>query len=378
MTRNYSFELEDGTFDEICMRLSGNIDMASAGDLRKSILDTVDQEPLKNLVIDLQGVDYMDSAGAAVLIEVHRKCLERRNTLRLVNASATTQGLLDLVDFEHCKDSCHIGERPQPGLLTQIGDAVVDLYGNSLDMINFVGEGVWAFWRDLSAPQKIKWEPFTRLIERSGVDAVPIVVMLSFLMGAILAFQAAIQLRKFGANIFVADLVSVSICLEMGPLLTALIVAGRSGAAFAANIGTMQVTEEIDALRVMGLDPLRYLVVPRIIAVAIALPLLTIFADVMGILGGCVVSAASLDLTPMTYFNQIRGVLEISDVVKGLTKAFVFGVEIALIGCMRGFQVRGGAEGVGVATTSSVVTSIFVLTVTDAIFAMLFYYMRFI
>ena len=378
MADDYSFELEDGTFDEIRMRLSGNIDMDSAGALRKSMLETVGQEPLKNLVVDLEGVNYMDSAGAAVLMELHRKCLELRNTLRLINASATTQGLLDLVDFEHCKDRCSLGERPQPSLVTQIGDSTVDLSRNCVEMITFVGEGVWAFIRDLTAPRKIKWEPFAKLLERSGVDAVPIVVMLSFLMGAILAFQAAIQLRKFGANIFVADLVSVSICLEMGPLLTALIVAGRSGAAYAANIGTMQVTEEIDALRVMGLDPIRYLAVPRIIAVAVALPLLTVFADVMGILGGCVVSAASLDLTPMTYLNQVREVLEVSDVLKGLTKSFVFGVEIALIGCMRGFQVRGGAEGVGAATTSSVVTSIFVLTVTDAIFAMLFYYMRFL
>jgi len=189
-----------------------------------------------------------------------------------------------------------------------------------------------------------------------------------------LAFQAAIQLRKFGANIFVADLVSVSICLEMGPLLTALIVSGRSGAAYAAHIGTMQVNEEIDALRVMAIDPIRYLVSPRIIAVAFVLPCLTLFADLVGILGGCVVAVLSLDLTPLSFFNQVHKVLEVSDVVKGLLKSFTFGIEIAMIGCLRGFQVRGGAENVGQATTSAIVTCIFLLTVTDAFFAALFHY----
>jgi phospholipid/cholesterol/gamma-HCH transport system permease protein len=161
----------------------------------------------------------------------------------------------------------------------------------------------------------------------------------------------------------------------MGPLLTALIVSGRSGAAYAAHIGTMQVTEEVDALRVMAIDPIRYLVSPRILAVAFVLPCLTLFADLLGIVGGCIVAAFSLDVTPVAYFNQVHKVLEMSDVVKGLVKSFVFGIEIATIGCLKGFQVRGGAESVGNATTSAVVTSIFILTVTDAVFAVLYYYL---
>jgi phospholipid/cholesterol/gamma-HCH transport system permease protein len=224
----------------------------------------------------------------------------------------------------------------------------------------------------------MKWESLSRLIETCASDAIPIVTALSFLMGAVLAFQAAIQLRKFGANIFVADLVSVSICIEMGPLLTAMIVAGRSGAGFAAHIGTMQVTEEVDALRIMAIDPMRYLVSPRIIAVALAMPGLTLIADMVGILGGCVVAVLSLDLTPTTYLNQVTKILEVSDVAKGLTKSLAFGVEIALIGCFRGFQVRGGAESVGTATTSAVVTSIFIIVATDAIFSMLFHYVHLI
>jgi phospholipid/cholesterol/gamma-HCH transport system permease protein len=160
--------------------------------------------------------------------------------------------------------------------------------------------------------------------------------------------------------------------------MTAIIVSGRSGAAYAAHIGTMQVREEIDALRVMGIDPIRFLVSPRVIAVGIVLPCLTILADAVGILGGCFVAGIALDVTPAAYFNQVQRVLEVSDILKGLLKAFVFGIEIATIGCLRGFQVRGGADSVGHAATSGVVTCIFVLTITDALFAVMYHYSPFV
>jgi phospholipid/cholesterol/gamma-HCH transport system permease protein len=293
----------------------------------------------------------------------------------LINVPARIQSFLDLVEFEHFKIAGILQLQPAPPLLVQIGEGALTVRRNVRDIITFIGASVTALMYDLSHPRNLMWDRIWRLIERSGSDAVPIVTLLSFLMGAILAFQGAIQLRKFGANIFVADLVSLSICLEMGPLLTALIVSGRSGAAYAAHIGTMQVTEEVDALRVMAIDPIRYLVSPRILAVAFVLPCLTLFADLLGIVGGCIVAAFSLDVTPVAYFNQVHKVLEMSDVVKGLVKSFVFGIEIATIGCLKGFQVRGGAESVGNATTSAVVTSIFILTVTDAVFAVLYYYL---
>ena len=202
--------------------------------------------------------------------------------------------------------------------------------------------------------------------------------LLSFLIGSIVAFQGAIQLEKVRADLFTADMVSLSTCLEMGPLISSLIVCGRSGAAFAAEIGTMQINEEIDALRVMAIDPVRYIVSPRVVAVAMILPCLTLLADLMGTLGGCVVGAMTLDMTPSAYFNEVGKVLEFGDVIKGLTKSFAFGIEVALIGCMRGFEVKGGADNVGKATTSAVVTSLLVMTVTDALFSMLFYYMTLI
>jgi phospholipid/cholesterol/gamma-HCH transport system permease protein len=371
----FFIKVADRAFDELNVSLAGRISVENAELVRKRLVETVKGQPLKNVVIDLGAVEYFDSSAVAILIEVHRLCSELQNSLRLINVPPRIQSFLDLVEFEHFKVAGILRPEPGPGLLVQIGDGALIVRRNVRDIVTFIGESVTALARDLSHPRILKWDHIWQLIDRSGSDAVPIVTILSFLMGAILAFQGAIQLRKFGANIFVADLVSVSICLEMGPLLTSLIVAGRSGAAYAAQIGTMQVTEEVDALRVMAIDPIRYLVSPRILAVALILPCLTLFADLLGVLGGCVVAAFSLDITPVGYFNQVQKVLEVSDVVKGLVKSFVFGIEIATIGCLRGFQVRGGAESVGNATTSAVVTSIFILTVTDAVFAVLFYYL---
>lgn len=370
----YTVRAEDTHFDEICVHVTGSISMTNAEFVRRDLIRTMKAQPMKNVVVDLGKVDYFDSSGAAILMDMHRVSEELHNTVKLTNVPSRIQSILDLVDFEHRGESGILQPRPEPNVLVQIGDGILNVYRNAIDILIFIGAAVEALAMDLARPGKLKWDRLWKLIEKAGSDAVPIVTLLSFLMGGILAFQAAVQLRKFGANIFVADLVSVSICLEMGPLLTALIVAGRSGAAYAAQIGTMQVTEEVDALRVMGIDPIRYLVSPRILAVAFAMPCLTLMADLAGVVGGCLVAALSLDITPIGYFNQVHKVLEVSDVLKGLTKSFVFGIEIAMIGCLRGFQVRGGAESVGSATTSAVVTCIFILTVTDAVFAVLFYY----
>ncbi|MEW6533936.1 MAG: MlaE family lipid ABC transporter permease subunit [Thermodesulfobacteriota bacterium] len=374
----FALDIHEKTFDELSLVLRGRLWVENAEEVRGALMRAVEQEPLKNVVVDLSQIDYIDSSGAAVLMELYRKCRAMNNVLKLARAGPSVQRFLDLVDFDHFKDKPILRPRAAPPLLVQIGGGAERIYRTVQDIITFLGAASIALYEDLRHPRQVKWDPLWKLIERSGSDAVPIVAILSFLMGAILAFQAAIQLRKFGANIFVADLVSVSICLEMGPLLAAIIVAGRSGAAYAAHIGTMQVTEEVDALRLMGVDPIRFLVSPRIVAVGLALPCLTIFADIVGIFGGCVVSVFALDLTPITYFNQVGRVLEVSDVLKGLIKSFAYGVEIAAIGCLRGFQVRGGAESVGQATTSAVVTSVFVLTVTDAVFAMFYHYTRFL
>lgn len=374
MVDRYAIKINDRIFDELHLNISGKVSMANAGLVRSELIAVIKAHPLKNVVVDLGEVEYFDSAGAAVLSEMFRLSAELNNRLRLANVPPRIQKFLDLVDLEPGTPRGILEPITEPDLLIQIGDGLLKGVRTTQDIVTFIGAVVLAVASDVIRPGKFARDRGWKLIEKAGSDAVPIVMILGFLQGAVLAFQAAIQLRKFGANLFVADLVSVAICLEMGPLLTSIIVAGRSGAAYAAHIGTMQVNEEVDALRIMGIDPIRYLVSPRVLAVAVALPCLTLFSDLMGTIGGSVVATISLDMTATTYFDQVRKVLEVTDVAKGLVKSFVFGLEIAIIGCLRGFQVRGGAEGVGAATTSAVVTSVFVLTVTDAVFAVLFHY----
>ncbi len=370
----FQVKFRQQSFDELLIEVTGNASVDEAVALDRELLNILEAQPLKNVKLDLGGLDYLDGAGIAVIRNFVRNCKKLGNNAALVNIPSGGKRFLEGHESKSFASMGILEGIDEPDVATQIRHGMSYLKNSSVDMITFIGGVVDAFWSGLRRSGSIKWEGLAKLFAKAGVDAVPIVSALGFLMGAILAFQAAIQLRKFGANIFVADLVSVSICLEMGPLLTALIISGRSGAGYAAHIGSMQVSEEIDALRVLGIDPILYLVCPRIIAVALAAPCLTMISNIVGIIGGCVVASFSLDITPTTYFNQVRRVLEVSDVMKGLTKSIVFGIEIAIIGCFRGFQVRGGAESVGYATTSAVVTCIFVLTVTNAIFAVLFYY----
>lgn len=370
----FQIKYKQKSFDELIIEIAGSVSVDDASSLSNELDKILESQPLKNVKLDLLGIDYLDGAGIAVIRNFAHSCNKLHNTLTLLNIPTGARRFLEL---DRCRlyDGKSILEgMNKPDFPEQVRKGIITFKQSAYDMIAFVGAIVDAFVSGSRRPASIKWEGFATIFEKAGIDAVPIVVILSLLMGAILAFQAAIQLRKFGANIFVADLVSLSICLEMGPLLTALIMSGRSGAGYAAHIGAMQVSEEIDALRVLGIDPFLYLVSPRIIAVAIAAPCLTVLADVVGIIGGCLVAGFSLDVTPTAYFNQVKRVLEISDVFKGLIKSFIFGIQIASIGCLRGFQVKGGAEGVGSATTSAVVTCIFVLTVTNALFAILFYY----
>jgi phospholipid/cholesterol/gamma-HCH transport system permease protein len=211
-------------------------------------------------------------------------------------------------------------------------------------------------------------------MQRTGVDALPIIGLISFLLGLIIAFMSSIQLRQFGADIYVASLVSVAMTYELGPIMTAIIVAGRSGSSFASEIGSMKISEEIDALFTMGFDPTRFLVLPKIISAVIMVPILTLFSDVFAIIGGMIVGVFMLDITSVAYINQTFRALTLFDVFWGVMKSGVFAVIIAWIGCLRGFQVRGGADSVGQAATSAVVSSIFLIIVVDAIFAVIHIY----
>jgi phospholipid/cholesterol/gamma-HCH transport system permease protein len=231
----------------------------------------------------------------------------------------------------------------------------------------------WAFISPFKG-KPIRFKASIYEMVKAGYNSVPIVAVISFFIGIILAFQSAYQLKRVGALIYVANLVGVSITRELGPIMTAIIVSGRSGSAFAAEIGSMKAAEEVDALISMGINPIRFIVVPKLIALMIMMPALTIFSDFIGIAGGFVLSTTILEIHPANYFQQTMKALLIKDIITGLIKAWAFGIIITTVGAYQGFKVEGGAEEVGRRTTSAVVASIFLVIVFDLFFTTLFYY----
>ena len=241
-------------------------------------------------------------------------------------------------------------------------------------LLYFIGEVFAALAVAVRHPRSVRWRDALLIAENAGVNAIGIVSLISFLIGLIMAFQSAIPMRQFGVELFVADLVALSMFRELGPLMTAIIVAGRSGSAFAAEIGTMKVNEEINALSTMGLDPVRFLVTTRVIAAVVMMPLLTMIANLMGLLGGAVV-LMSLNYPFVTYLNEVRGALQLEDLLGGLAKSLVFAVLVAGIGCLRGLQTETGASAVGISTTRAVVSGIILIVLADGAFSVAFYYL---
>jgi phospholipid/cholesterol/gamma-HCH transport system permease protein len=223
-------------------------------------------------------------------------------------------------------------------------------------------------------PSTVRWRDVWLICEKVGADALPIVALISFLLGVILAFQSAIPMKKFGAEIFVADLIGLAMLRELGPLMTAILLAGRTGAAFAAEIGTMKVNQEVDALTTMGLDPVRFLVTTRIIAALLMTPLLTLFADLVSLLGGAM-TLQSFSIPFITFVHEVEGIVDFSDFMAGFVKSFVFAILIAGIGCLRGLQTSAGASAVGDAATRAVVSGIILLVIVDGIFAVVYFFL---
>ena len=236
----------------------------------------------------------------------------------------------------------------------------------------FIGETASALGYAFTHPHRVRWKDVWYTCEQVGANALPIVALISFLLGVILAFQAAVPMRQFGAEIFVADLVGLSILRELGPLMTAILLAGRSGAAFAAEIGTMKVNEELNALTTMGLDPVRFLVVTRILAALLMVPLLSLFADLIGVLSGGL-TMLSFNIPIVTYLKEVDSIVDLKDVLAGLVKTPVFAILIAGIGCLRGLETQTGASAVGISATRAVVSGIVLLVVVDGIFAVIYY-----
>jgi phospholipid/cholesterol/gamma-HCH transport system permease protein len=325
----------------------------------------------ERVVIDAAGVTAMDTAGAWLLLRVLDAAGRGGRPAQLSGLRPEHEALRRMVA------AAGAGAAPAAaplatGLLDRVGRRTWEAGEQAFAILAFVGEVGVAAARALAHPSRIRWRAVLRGVQVAGADALPIVGLLSFLMGVVIAYQGAVQLQRFGANIFVADLVGLSMLRELSPLVTAIIVAGRSGSAYAAEIGTMKVTEEIDALRTVGIPPLDLLVLPKLVALVVALPLLGIFADALGVLGGMVMARSSLGVGFEDFLDRLGPAIDLPDFLVGIGKAPVFAAIIAVVGCFQGFQVSGDAESVGRRTTVSVVQSIFAVIVADALFSVAF------
>lgn len=355
------------------LRLQGKLKFSEAAALWESTRKRVEGVTAGNTVhFDLSRVESVDGGTMALLVHLRNELKLRGVGSEFVGAKGSIQDLVHL--YHGDENPVRKAKRKPKSVFEQIGEATLAFFSEVREVLGFFGAMILGVVGLLREPNTANWQEVPHLMERTGADAVPIVVLINFLVGFVMAFQGAVQLKQFGANIFVADLVGLSVTRELGPLMTAIIVCGRSGAAFAAELGTMKVSEEIDALRTMGFGVYRFLVMPRTLALILVLPLLTLIADLVGIAGGLVVGIVSLDLTVVGYVSETRKALAVWDVFSGVLKSGVFALAIGLISCQQGFATTGGAEGVGRRTTSSVVTILFSLILIDAAFTMFFYF----
>jgi phospholipid/cholesterol/gamma-HCH transport system permease protein len=322
------------------------------------------------VVFDLSNVNAVDGGVMALLVEVRAVLAAGGVKAEIVGAN---QGVETIVDLYAGHEGVTKRTRRKPeGTVAQIGRGTVEAKDEVKAILDFLGSMVLAAGTLLRHPRAGNWKEVAPLCEKTGANALPIVFLINFLVGFVMAFQSARQLKMFGANIYVADLVGISLTRELAPLMTAIIVCGRSGAGFAAELGSMKVNEEIDALRTLGLTPFGWLVVPRVVALVLVVPILTLIADFVGIAGGLLVGIIDLDLTARGYLIETLTAVHAWDVLTGLLKSLVFAVAIALIACQQGFAATGGAEGVGKRTTSTVVTCLFAVVILDALFTVAF------
>lgn len=355
---------------------TGRLDSSTTGTVWRRAAAAVTTAKTQNVVVDASGVEYCDGAGIALL--VHLRLLQSRagRSLRIDGLRPEFASLLNdgVGDFPSRAPPANRELSRPAAVAVEIGEATVEVWRDIQMLVSFVGELGVALVHALFHPRSVRWRDALTVAEAAGVNALPIVALVSFLMGLIMAFQAAVPLRQFGAELFIANLIGLSMLRELGPLMTAIILAGRSGSAFAAELGTMKVREEIDALKTMGLDPVRFLIVPRVVAAVCMTPLLTIFANLLGLMGGSVVML-SLGFPLITYFHQVQYAVTYGSLIGGLVKAFVFGILVAGIGCLRGLQAKTGATAVGESTTSAVVSGIILIVITDGIFSVVYYYL---
>ncbi|MBD06367.1 MAG: ABC transporter [Gemmatimonadetes bacterium] len=372
------------------LRVSGALTVASVADADAELRRLLLTNPASGLRIDLSTVDRIDTGGAVWVrrLPVVAATLGRQIEVGHLPesllgfyeavAKASTEVVVESESESGAKPGAEAHEPKQieetaEHLLDRVGDRAFRDVNAALQFLYVMSDLTWATFTSLFQQRGMRRGSFVEQASIIGAQGLTIVTLVLFLVGGVSTLQAAAQLRQFGANVLVADLLAIGITRELGPLMTAIMIAGRSGSAFAAEIATMKFTEEIDALRTMAIDPLKLVAVPKMWAMLLSVPLLTIMADFVGLLGGTVTGVLSLDISPATFFNRVTNALLLKDIITGLIKSLSFAWVITIISVFRGLQFRGGAAGVGNATTSAVVSSIFAIIVLDLTWGLIFY-----
>jgi len=354
---------------ERVLALSGRLVAETIPEVWRRALAALKDAGGRGVVVDAAGVNYCDGAGIALIVDLLRHPREKPVTVaNLAPAYAALLKQYNPATLDHDLD-------PEPARRPAIEEVGVITSGVLRDMrtqIEFLGHTTAALARAVRHPTSVRWRDVGVVCERVGADALPIVALISFLFGLILSFQSAVPMKQYGAEVFVADLIGLGMVREMGVLLTAILLAGRTGAAFAAEIGTMRVNEEINALTTMGLDPVEFLVTTRVIATVLMTPLLSIFAMLIGMLGGAF-TMQSFGIPFVTFVKEVESAVSFADFMSGWVKSFVFALAIAGIGCLRGLQTSAGASAVGDSATRAVVSGLVLIVVIDGVFAVLYY-----
>lgn len=366
---NISWSFHQTSDQELVLKINGSLNTRTVGRLWQETEKELLEKRISNLVIDAGNIEYLDMSGQAYLLQFSRMMENRGGSIHIQGLRSDFQQMLLQLS---CFDCLERPVYPKKSIFEELGMATVKLGHDTKAFFTFVGQFVSAFTYSMFHPRTIRWRDVLKHIENVGARAVFIVCLIGFLMGLIIAFQSAMPLRMFGAEIFVARLLGLSMVRELGPLVTAILMAGRTGSSFAAEIGTMKINEEINALTTMGLSPVKFLVVPRMLAAMLVMPFLTMFFIVFSLIGGAIVMI-TLGYPLITYINQITMSLSFSDFAGGMFKAVVFSLLVAWIGCVRGLQTSTGASAVGLSTTSAVVSGIVLIAVADGIFAVTFF-----
>lgn len=373
--REGRLKLEPGGDGVLTLRFEGTLDNTTVPALWREVERLGEETGGGRWVVDASRITRMDGSGMALLLRVRCLGSGKGADVELRGVSSGYRRLLERFDPAAYQSI----ERHDPccqSLPDQVGRTVVQMWADFRVQVSFIGELAAAFVRAALNPSTVRWRDLWLAADRAGADALPIVVLISGLVGLVLAFQAGMAMRPYGAEIYVANLVTIAMLRELGPLMTAILLSGRSGGAFAAEIGTMKVNEEVAALSTMGLSPVAFLAVPRVVGLVLMVPLLTLFANVAGIAGGALMFL-TLDYPFSSYFDQVLASAEIRHLLSGLVKSVAFAWTIAGVGCLRGLQTQRGPSAVGLSTTSAVVTSILLIVILDAILGTVFYFLRF-